>query len=80
MSTAPALSEFGRQLEDAASLGRAVDELLAARTEVPALLALGEPTHGIKLFRCCATNFSANWSNEDIGRSCSKQMSLRLCS
>ncbi|MBY6383343.1 erythromycin esterase family protein [Rhodococcus erythropolis] len=50
MSTAPALSELGRQLEDAASLGRAVDEVLAARTEVPALLALGEPTHGIKAF------------------------------
>ncbi|PBI96994.1 Erythromycin esterase [Rhodococcus erythropolis] len=50
MSTAPALSEFGRQLEDAASLGRAVDELLATRTTGPALLALGEPTHGIKAF------------------------------
>lgn len=50
MSTAPALSEFGRQLEDAASLGRAVEELLATRTTVPALLALGEPTHGIKAF------------------------------
>lgn len=50
MSTAPALSEFGRQLEDAASLGRAVDELLATQTTGPALLALGEPTHGIKAF------------------------------
>ena len=50
MSTAPALSEFGHQLEDAASLGRAVDELLATLTEVPALLALGEPTHGVKVF------------------------------
>ena len=50
MSTAPALSEFGRQLEDAAGLGRAVDELLATRTTGPALLALGEPTHGIKAF------------------------------
>ena len=42
--------EFGRQLEDAASLGRAVDELLATLTEVPTLLALGEPTHGVKVF------------------------------
>ncbi|MBT2265783.1 erythromycin esterase family protein [Rhodococcus erythropolis] len=50
MSTAPALSEFGRQLEDAASLGRVVGELLATRTSGPALLALGEPTHGIKAF------------------------------
>lgn len=50
MSTAPALSEFGRQLEDAAGLGRAVDELLATRTTGPALLALGELTHGIKAF------------------------------
>ncbi|MFE3443161.1 erythromycin esterase family protein [Nocardia sp. NPDC059180] len=50
MSTATSLHEFGRQLDDAASLGRAVDELLAARDEPPTLLALGEPTHGIAAF------------------------------
>ncbi|MFD9680271.1 erythromycin esterase family protein [Rhodococcus sp. NPDC059969] len=50
MSTASTLSEIGRQLEDSASLGRVVDELLAARSEAPTLLALGEPTHGIKAF------------------------------
>jgi erythromycin esterase-like protein len=50
MSTATSLRGIGRQLDDPASLGRAVDELLAARTEPPALLGLGEPTHGIKAF------------------------------
>jgi erythromycin esterase-like protein len=50
MSTATTLRGIGRQLDDPASLGRAVDELLAARTEPPALLALGEPTHGIEAF------------------------------
>jgi erythromycin esterase-like protein len=50
MPTAAALREIGRQLDDPASLGRALDELLATRTEPPALLALGEPTHGIKAF------------------------------
>ncbi|HEX4704950.1 MAG TPA: erythromycin esterase family protein [Pseudonocardiaceae bacterium] len=50
MSTAAALRGIGRQLDDPASLGRAVDELLAARTEPPILLGLGEPTHGIKAF------------------------------
>ncbi|MFJ1455664.1 erythromycin esterase family protein [Nocardia sp. N2S4-5] len=50
MSTATALRGIGRQLDDAADLGRAVDELLAARTEPPALFALGEPTHGIEAF------------------------------
>jgi erythromycin esterase-like protein len=50
MSTATALRGIGRQLEDPASLGRAVDDLLAARAEPPALLALGEPTHGIEAF------------------------------
>lgn len=44
------LRGIGRQLDDPASLGRAIDELLAARTEPPTLLALGEPTHGIKAF------------------------------
>lgn len=47
MSTAAALHGIGRQLDDR---GRVLDELLAARTEPPALLALGEPTHGIKAF------------------------------
>jgi erythromycin esterase-like protein len=50
MSTATALCGIGRQLDDPASLGRALDELLAARTEPPTLLALGEPTHGIEAF------------------------------
>jgi erythromycin esterase-like protein len=50
MSTATALRGIGRQLDDPASLGRAVDELLAALAEPPALLGLGEPTHGIEAF------------------------------
>jgi erythromycin esterase-like protein len=50
MSTAAALRGICRQLDDPASLGRALDELLAARTEPPILLALGEPTHGIEAF------------------------------
>ncbi|WP_433199779.1 erythromycin esterase family protein [Nocardia sp. CA-107356] len=50
MSTAASLRGIGRQLDDPASLGRALDELLAARTEPPTLLALGEPTHGIEAF------------------------------
>src|SRR5437588_12386586 len=44
------LRTLGRQLDDSAGLGRAVDDLLTARTEPPTLLALGEPTHGIKAF------------------------------
>ncbi|MEU0504641.1 erythromycin esterase family protein [Nocardia sp. NPDC005998] len=50
MSAATSLREIGRQLDDPASLGRAIDELLAARSEPPTLLALGEPTHGIEAF------------------------------
>ncbi|HEX3591924.1 MAG TPA: erythromycin esterase family protein [Pseudonocardiaceae bacterium] len=50
MSVAAALRGIGRQLDDPAGLGRALDELLAARPEPPTLLALGEPTHGIKAF------------------------------
>ncbi|MGW4767121.1 erythromycin esterase family protein [Nocardia sp. NPDC004278] len=50
MSAATSLHEVGRQLDDPASLGRAIDELLAARSEPPTLLALGEPTHGIEAF------------------------------
>ena len=50
MSTDASLRGIGRQLDDPASLGRALDELLAARTEPPTLLALGEPTHGIEAF------------------------------
>ncbi|MER6989252.1 erythromycin esterase family protein [Saccharopolyspora hirsuta] len=38
--------EIGRQLDDSASLGRAVDDLLGS----PTLLALGEPAHGIEAF------------------------------
>ncbi|MGX7824624.1 erythromycin esterase family protein [Actinokineospora sp. 24-640] len=44
------LRGIGRRLDDPASLGRALDELLAARPEPPTLLALGEPTHGIEAF------------------------------
>jgi erythromycin esterase-like protein len=50
MSTAVTLRGIGRQLDDAASLGRALDELLGQRTEPPILLGLGEPTHGIEAF------------------------------
>lgn len=50
MSTAASLRGIGRQLDDPATLSRAVDELLAARAEPPAVLALGEPTHGIEAF------------------------------
>ncbi|MCI2422021.1 erythromycin esterase family protein [Saccharopolyspora sp. K220] len=50
MSTAASLRGIGRQLDDPASLGRVLDELLAARTEPPILLALGEPTHGVEAF------------------------------
>ncbi len=41
---------IGRQLDDPTSLGRAIDELLGARTEPPVLLGLGEPAHGIEAF------------------------------
>ncbi|MBF6170963.1 erythromycin esterase family protein [Nocardia blacklockiae] len=50
MSTAAALREIGRRLDDPADLRRAIDDLLAARAEPPVLLALGEPTHGIEAF------------------------------
>ncbi|MFI1912298.1 erythromycin esterase family protein [Nocardia sp. NPDC020380] len=50
MSTAGSLHTIGHQLDDSESLGRVFDELLAARNEPPALLALGEPTHGIVAF------------------------------
>jgi erythromycin esterase-like protein len=50
MSTAAALPGIGRRLDDPASLGAAIDELLAVRTEPPAVLGLGEPTHGIAAF------------------------------
>ncbi|MBF6166412.1 erythromycin esterase family protein [Streptomyces gardneri] len=50
MSTAALPCTLGRQLDDPADLGRAIDEFLAARTEPPILLALGEPTHGIEAF------------------------------
>ncbi|CAL9499425.1 hypothetical protein SUDANB95_03383 [Actinosynnema sp. ALI-1.44] len=46
MSTA-ALDGIGRPLDD---LGRAIDDLIAPRTTPPRVLALGEPTHGIKAF------------------------------
>src|ERR1700743_3463900 len=49
-SVAAALREIARQLDDPPGPVRASDELLAGRTEQPTLLALGEPTHGIKEF------------------------------
>lgn len=49
-ATAAALRAIGRQLDDPATLGSALDELLATRAEPPALLGLGEPTHGIEAF------------------------------
>ncbi|MBB5913585.1 erythromycin esterase-like protein [Nocardia transvalensis] len=50
MSTPTAPGGIGRPLDDPASLGRAVDELLAARAEPPVLLGLGEPAHGVEAF------------------------------
>ncbi|APU22028.1 erythromycin esterase family protein [Actinoalloteichus sp. GBA129-24] len=50
MSTATALRALARPLDDPAGLGRALDALLDARAEPPALLGLGEPTHGIAAF------------------------------
>ncbi|GAA5049986.1 erythromycin esterase family protein [Nocardia callitridis] len=50
MSTAVSLRAIARQLDDSASLGRAVDDLIAARAEPPVLFGLGEPTHGIEAF------------------------------
>ncbi|MFI9010930.1 erythromycin esterase family protein [Actinosynnema sp. NPDC053489] len=44
------IAGIGRQLDDQAALGRAADDLPAARAEPPAVLALGEPTHGIAAF------------------------------
>ncbi|MEU4442662.1 erythromycin esterase family protein [Actinosynnema sp. NPDC050801] len=49
MSTVASLRGLGRELDGPAGLGRAFDELLAARSE-PALLALGEPAHGVEAF------------------------------
>ena len=48
--SAAALRGVARPLDDPASLGRVLDDLLAARAEPPAVLALGEPTHGIAAF------------------------------
>ncbi|MFC4126912.1 erythromycin esterase family protein [Nocardia rhizosphaerae] len=50
MSSATAPLTPGRPLDDATQLGHALDDLLATRTEPPAVLALGEPTHGIAAF------------------------------
>ncbi|MTE13543.1 erythromycin esterase family protein [Nocardia aurantiaca] len=60
MSIATALREIGRRLDDPASLGRALDELLAARIEPPALFGLGEPTHGIEAFPLLRNEFLAH--------------------
>jgi erythromycin esterase-like protein len=57
MSTAAGLRGIGRQLDDPVSMGRALDELLTARTEPPTLLALGEPTHGIEAFPLLRNEF-----------------------
>ncbi|MFE3104127.1 erythromycin esterase family protein [Nocardia tengchongensis] len=50
IATATALRAISRRIDDQTSTGRVLDELLAARTTPPALLALGEPTHGIAAF------------------------------
>ena len=50
MEGIPMSTAIGRPLDDPAGLARALDELLAARPEPPAVLALGEPTHGIAAF------------------------------
>ncbi|GAB2998002.1 erythromycin esterase family protein [Saccharothrix stipae] len=50
MSTTASLRGLGRELDGPTGLGRAFDELLAARSEPPALLALGEPAHGVEAF------------------------------
>ncbi|GAB3458033.1 erythromycin esterase family protein [Actinophytocola sediminis] len=44
------MARIGRQLDDSAALGHAVDDLLADRADRPTVLALGEPTHGIAAF------------------------------
>ncbi|MFD4466830.1 erythromycin esterase family protein [Rhodococcus sp. NPDC058505] len=50
MFDATALRGIGRPLDDPATLGRTVDDLLRGRSAPPTLLALGEPTHGIDAF------------------------------
>ncbi|UFS93515.1 erythromycin esterase family protein [Nocardia huaxiensis] len=50
MSTATVLRDLARPLDTPADLAGSVDELLAARPEPPAVLALGEPAHGIAAF------------------------------
>ncbi len=50
MSIATTPRAIGRRIDDAAGLGRTVDELLATRAEPPLLFGLGEPTHGIVAF------------------------------
>ncbi|MEV6603825.1 erythromycin esterase family protein [Kutzneria sp. NPDC051319] len=50
MSTAAPLHGIGRQLDTPAALARTIDELLATRPEAPVVVALGEPTHGVKAF------------------------------
>lgn len=50
MSTADVLRKIARPLDDPAGLARTLDDLLAARSVPPAVLALGEPTHGIAAF------------------------------
>lgn len=50
LSTVASLREIARPLDDATGIRRALDELLATRSEPPTMLALGEPTHGIAAF------------------------------
>ncbi|MBO0855693.1 MAG: erythromycin esterase family protein, partial [Nocardia sp.] len=50
MSTVGTLRDLGDRIDDPVSLARAVDRLLAARTEPPELFGLGEPTHGFEAF------------------------------
>jgi erythromycin esterase-like protein len=54
---------IGHQVDDPTSLGRAMDELLATRTEPPAVIALGEPTHGIESFPLLRNELLSHLSN-----------------
>lgn len=60
MSTVTSLRGIGRQIDDRESLGPALDELVAARTEPPTMLALGEPTHGMRAFPLLRNDFLAH--------------------
>ncbi|RIJ77267.1 erythromycin esterase family protein [Nakamurella silvestris] len=58
--TTTSFREWSRPLDDPAALGRVLDGLLAGRGQQPALLALGEPTHGIAAFPLLRNDFLAH--------------------